>query len=348
MISVQVLRCIAAVIVVIFHVSEKTRLTTGTGFFQIGVVGVDIFFVISGFIMMFVSSKNTNAKVFFLKRIERVVPVYWFYTTVALCVFLLFPSLINSNKAGTAIWQSYLLIPEQNESFLLQVAWTLSYEMVFYILFSVGLYFKFNPTRFLFIIIPLFVGVGKLSENYYMRVLFSPIIFEFLYGVIAYHIYIRVSLIKDKYIRVALPVVFIIFSLLCFSYFNYCDSSTYNEMVKVRFLHLGLPSLLFVISCMLLEPYFKASMLMRKLSYVGDSSYSLYLSHLFTINFVFIVIKYFGGEIDSIYSILLSVSASIIAGVFAYEIIEQRSIYLCVNKLKNGFKNSFPLKKYLL
>ena len=109
--NVQALRAIAALGVVIFHLS----LIENKYFIQhivpinlgrLGTAGVDLFFVISGFVMVVVSmgqfGKNGAAVQFLLRRMLRIFPIYWFYTIIVLAVFLAMPQLVNASGGHKA------------------------------------------------------------------------------------------------------------------------------------------------------------------------------------------------------------------------------------------------------
>lgn len=91
-ISIQYLRGIAALFIVLSHIGYKDRqYSLGTFNFDIGIIGVDIFFVISGFIMYYVSLDKPNGLPsilsFFKHRIIRIIPLYWLLTSIALIIY---------------------------------------------------------------------------------------------------------------------------------------------------------------------------------------------------------------------------------------------------------------------
>lgn len=109
--------------------------------------GVDIFFVISGFIMVHASERLFGAeggsRAFLARRVARIVPLYWGATTLFLAVALLAPGLLN--REVTALWPvvaSYLFIPFERPDGLVQpvyaLGWTLNYEMFFYAVFALA------------------------------------------------------------------------------------------------------------------------------------------------------------------------------------------------------------------
>ncbi len=143
--NIQLLRALAALSVVITHTLHETgahEQTLNLGF------GVDVFFVISGFIMAQTSLREfgmAGAPLrFFLRRLARVAPIYWLLTTLMLAGSLIAPSLLNVPTGGLGhIVASYLFIPDARGAGemrpVLALGWTLNYEMFFYALFSLAL-----------------------------------------------------------------------------------------------------------------------------------------------------------------------------------------------------------------
>jgi exopolysaccharide production protein ExoZ len=111
-----------------------------------GAFGVDLFFVISGFIMAIVAEDGVSWPSFLVGRARRILPPYWFYTTVVLVVSLAAPTIVNSSL-GTppSLWRSYLLIPDSGPP-LLAVRRTLVHEAYFYVAFA-GMLFLIRSYR---------------------------------------------------------------------------------------------------------------------------------------------------------------------------------------------------------
>ena len=156
--GVQALRFLAAMMVVfthsVFYASE--RLGAGKFSWGTGAQGVDIFFVISGFVMVISSRHLVNHidgwKIFFRKRLARIVPLYWTATTVKLVVLLLASGLVLHSKLDWwSIFKSYFFIPTHTSNgvrVLLGVGSTLVFEMFFYFVFATALYLKKNIYMF--------------------------------------------------------------------------------------------------------------------------------------------------------------------------------------------------------
>lgn len=129
--AVQMLRALAAFAVVMFHIPV----------FGNGAWGVELFFVISGFIVCYVTA--ASGKDFLKKRWVRVVPLYWVGTFAVFLVAWVAPSLLQSTSAdGVELLKSLFFIPfrkGENVQPILYLGWTLNYEMFFYLVFWVAM-----------------------------------------------------------------------------------------------------------------------------------------------------------------------------------------------------------------
>jgi len=123
----QVYRGIAAVLVVMFNLNDMSaqRLNQVTFFnlFQAGWSGVDYFFVLSGFIMVYVhrsaSGKKKQLKSFLVKRAVRIYPIYWIITLIVLCFFLVITGFANNKDLTLGkVIVSLLLIPQNDKPIL--------------------------------------------------------------------------------------------------------------------------------------------------------------------------------------------------------------------------------------
>lgn len=130
--NLQALRALAAIAVVVFHVATMP----GTAMpFSVGAAGVDIFFVLSGFIIAYSSSRDQRN--FLPRRLIRILPAYWIATFIA----VLF-TLENMALADALDWlvQSLFYLPDaRGRPVLIFVAWTLVYELAFYLLYWLAL-----------------------------------------------------------------------------------------------------------------------------------------------------------------------------------------------------------------
>ncbi len=199
--SIQALRAVAALLVVFAHAAHETEaigprvgLSAIDPSFMHGGIGVDIFFVISGFIMVHTSAELFGQpgawRVFLGRRIARIVPLYWLLTSVLLIGGLLAPKLLNVPLGDWQhILKSYLFIPSLRDGDeirpVMALGWTLNLEMFFYMLFAGAMLL---PLRRGMMALALAIGgfalAGILLQPTQVQFAFwtQQIILEFLFG----------------------------------------------------------------------------------------------------------------------------------------------------------------------
>ncbi|MDB5443952.1 MAG: acyltransferase [Phenylobacterium sp.] len=146
LLNVQALRGLAAFLVVFVHL-ERLAVLAGlpAGLTVFGNSGVDVFFVISGLIMVVTTSGRKQTPLGFLRnRATRIVPLYWAITFAVFAVALMAPSLLQSTSADPVhLLKSLAFFPYQRADGAMHpvvfVGWTLNYEMAFYLIFALGL-----------------------------------------------------------------------------------------------------------------------------------------------------------------------------------------------------------------
>jgi exopolysaccharide production protein ExoZ len=148
--NIQALRAVAAIAVVIHHIfwimGERLAPGAWPSDFRIGSTGVDIFFVISGFVMAFsVSASHPSAYDFIKNRIVRIVPLYWVATAIVAIVSVAGLKVIGCPEISLQkILSSLAFLPMADASGavsdpVLFVGWSLNYEMMFYLGFALSL-----------------------------------------------------------------------------------------------------------------------------------------------------------------------------------------------------------------
>lgn len=140
--NIQILRGVAAAMVVVYHISnelEDRGFPTTFPEAGLGSAGVDIFFVVSGFIILHSAGSAFGtpraSRVFLARRAARVVPLYWLVTTLAAVTWLA----SHGTVSGWALrWfgASYAFLfyprPDGGDFPLYAQGWTLNFEMLFY------------------------------------------------------------------------------------------------------------------------------------------------------------------------------------------------------------------------
>lgn len=260
--SIQMLRAVAAMLVVLFHLKLSGK----------GYTGVDLFFVISGFIMGTVGTSDRPAT-FLLKRVIRIVPLYWL-VTLAMCGLSLVPGLMRNFEFTLAdLLRSLLFVPYRSETGdiwpLVVPGWTLNFEMFFYALFALAL-ITTRPRLGTSVMIASLVLLGALirgSDAVYLTYT-SPLILEFAAGLAIASIRTRIPGWMAALMLVVGTLLFLMMLL---------SAQPISEGFERVFV-VGLPATLIVAGCVFAErsglwrPW-------RPVEYVGDISYSLYLTH---------------------------------------------------------------------
>lgn len=347
----QTLRAFAAVTVFVGHLFHEMTLISDYHLFRklsdlpTG-VGVDVFFLISGMIMLHTGQNSFGVKEapkeFMLKRLLRIVPNYWIFTSLIVAVSLILPATLDTAKFE--FWhalQSYLFIPHFDPnrpasiSPILSLGWTLNYEMFFYFIFAISLYF---PKR-----VGVLVVFSSISTLCLMSNLFSnqsafglffanTVILEFLAGMAVYHI-LHHGNVKRLHLNV---IALIVISVWVASYFI--------GLWEYRFISYGLPAILILTVVFRIYPEESGSLaLVEK---IGDASYALYLAHPFIITALKIAVFKFMAPVGfSIFLYFVStVFITITFSVVYYEYVE-RSISSALQKFVSENKSGRSPRK---
>ncbi len=284
--SIQVVRALAAVLVVISHLTRLLQVRVGTELAPltfIGASGVDLFFIVSGFVMVYVTPQRPGAREFLLRRVIRVAPLYWLMTLFYGCIFLVVPGMFQSYRFRLDNFiLALLFLPSHNSQGdilpPLEQGWTLVYEMFFYAAFAAASAFIFNRRiRALAVVFSLMALIGILvphSQNALVVTYSNPILFEFLAGCALGSLYSRGKLGFSK--RTAMLLIGAAVACLALS-------PALTAIRCPRLVYWGVPAFLLVLACVRLER-FVAFDRMRWTLAIGDASYSLYLSHLIVLS----------------------------------------------------------------
>lgn len=211
LLAVQELRAFAALLVVVHHAfSTIHQYDLGTsalaefGQFRLfGNAGVDIFFVISGFnhdVQAVATTGPMTWHGFLIKRIKRIVPLYWLLTTVLIGLMLLLPGLFSGSHLDPVhAMASYLLIPYSDSQDiirpLLVPGWTLTFEMLFYAIFAALLSLRVERiVPALALVFACYIAAVEwlVPENRVLTWLANPVVFEFVFGCFVARLYLQV------------------------------------------------------------------------------------------------------------------------------------------------------------
>lgn len=294
--SIQALRAFAVCLVIYAHSIDSSFINYGNSiqasFLYLenwGAIGLDLFFVISGFIMTRIihSYESPNGwKRFAWKRIIRIVPTYWIISLVAALLILR-----KSSIAAEVFLKTFLFFPIFETKFVfpvLDVGWSLSYEFYFYLLITLILVLGFKKPELiicLLLILLSTIGVFITTTSLLLRFLSSPILLEFAFGVACGMIldHFRANVYWQRvgmFMAFALGISMMIGSV--FWGFGILSEAVVvvndNYAAFLRSLVWGLPCALFLLGCVLLERFYSLT-IPAVLVRIGDASYSNYLLH---------------------------------------------------------------------
>lgn len=280
--NIQVLRAFAATAVVVFHTGFAFPFMRPFGSF-----GVDVFFVISGYIMARIldPESDSSSDFFFRRRILRIVPPYWFFTILLYLVALRVPQLMGSTRAsGIDLLKSLFFIPFTKGSGLIQpllfIGWSLNYEMFFYLALAIGLLLHKRHAAWIgaAIVLATMLVCTPLAGSSVLAEFYSRIIsVEFLLGILSYYFCRSISDARARSLRVPALAVCILSALLLIVVQGIVPKEALL-FSSARLLTLGALSFLLVSSASLLsQGGWDTNIALLVL--IGDASYILYLIH---------------------------------------------------------------------
>jgi exopolysaccharide production protein ExoZ len=277
--GIEAARGIAAIMVVFYHAARHLKSDYGFmpwyGVSQFGHAGVDFFFVLSGFIIFFVHSRDLGCPsrifIYFERRYIRIYPLFWFSLIVGLALVAL--SSKKNFPSFKVILEHATLLPFGGE---VGVAWTLQHEIVFYLIFATAIINrKLGVLTFVswfsFIFISWSMGYGPLDLPL-LSTLASMFNLEFFFGMLSAYL---ISVEKIK--RVLL--IFIV-GVITFCSFALAENlNVFNGYAASAQIAYGLSSMLIVIGLAgtNLKGYLNSPTVLKK---IGKASYSIYLLHL--------------------------------------------------------------------
>jgi len=311
--NLQALRAFAALNVALFHTLVTStaygyKLSLFSPLLGWGGNGVDIFFVLSGFIMVYIlEGKKVSTKDFFIERLLRVAPLYWVLTGTFLLLVLAVPSAFRSESVSIIphALASIFFISQawQDQLPLLFDGWSLEYEMLFYALLTIGLFF---PKRYQTYI---FTGAGIICTALLFEI--DSIVYEFILGMVVGYLFCR---LKHR-----LPFAGPFFILGTVLFFSTLGQNPMLDWTENRVIRAGIPSFFIVYGLIGVRQIHSGL-----LTLLGDASYSIYLIQVFTIPAFYKLAAFLrlpSSQADLLALICLGLTAS--AGLVSYWVLER-------------------------
>ncbi len=326
----QAYRGIAALLVVLFHAKMTVEEYFGGHdllyMFNIGEAGVQFFFVLSGFIIFYIHKKDLgiteNVYCYLSKRMLRIYPVYILITFIFVPFWLLMPDFGNAyHKEVIPLIKSLLLIP-QNNSPHLGVAWTLTHEILFYLLFAIAI---INKTLGKWVLTSWFCLV--LVFNFSNITLVFP--FNFLLsvnnllfgmGIVTAMLLVRYQQIpSNKAIFILSNIIFFIAALGATTFQGQGEHTT--DILFTILIGIAASVIILQAKDVYLETFFGKR---TGLLLLGEASYSIYLIHFPVLSAVSKLLQSLAGNIlHPLIAFMVMVMVAITCGVLFYLLVER-------------------------
>ena len=333
--SLQGLRGVAVVGVVLFHMmSVEAKYSGGDillpsflDFFQLG---VDLFFIISGFVMVIVSrgrfQNAVQSQRFLFNRLSRIYPTYWLYFFLTLAVYLVQPGMVNSTHGSSNLLLSFLLLPN-DKVLLVMVAWSLVFELWFYLVFTFLMMLRERWLPLLlaaWALILLVFNAGWDWRDYSsaLKIMLHPYALEFIIGAaLALLFYSRHSARIPTKLVLGILALIVLPGIALIGWQRLYESEGVLRMLALGVVFGGL-----VFGLALLE----RRGLIRMPTFwvaVGDMSYTLYLSHLLVLGVIGRLWQWLGAWpeslLDNLGFVILMLSAVLCYGWVGYRCFEK-------------------------
>lgn len=327
--NLQLMRAIAAVLVVWAHAIDVVGKRHQDAF-QIawgalenfGAVGVDVFFVISGFIVSLTAGRSRSVMQFLVARLVRIWPLYLIAMVV---VFAVDPA---ARSLATLAWSAVFLqtpgLPAGMPTHPL--GWSLMFEVAFYLMLAGAMCWRTRrpmPERVLIIGSAAILVAGVCGFHQPMNIIGNPIIIEFLLGVVIGWVYRRRPELPTwgtSALFVAGTVLLLSTAMYGFGSISEAPQTLDASLSWDRVRMWGIPSALLIASAVFRSN--ATSAMARPLVFLGDSSYSIYL-----FSFVALLLLDQGWEVWAPASpdvaIVLATSVAVVFGVICYVVLER-------------------------
>ncbi|MEZ5659014.1 MAG: acyltransferase [Burkholderiaceae bacterium] len=326
--GVQFLRFIAAMMVLI---AQATLMVgdqlahSGGGHWGMGRAGVDIFFVISGFVMAVSSEKLVDRSggwcIFAVRRLIRLVPMYWLATLAMLLVSIALPSAGSHALPDFGyVAASLLFLPGHDADGQLQpllaAGWTLNLQMFFYGTFALSLLLRQPALRFCGLAFAALAALSLVRVPNGSALLFyqDPLLIEFAFGMLVARVWRSGLGVRPWLAATLVTTGFLLLQQL--------EPIAFSQAYALspRFLAWGLPAMMIVLGTVFLEPalspHLKATA--RRL---GDASYAIYLLHGLLISLIVASMARL-GLIWPTTAVAVSMAAAMIAASYIFRRIE--------------------------
>ena len=313
LLNLQILRAFAALNVVLYHTIgtaasygyETNLISSLEGW---GANGVDIFFVISGFVMLYTQLDNKRTvKDFLILRAIRIIPIYWLLTLVVIAIYIIAPFMFREMLISTK-WAlaslGFMSSAIVGNFPIVYVGWTLEWEMLFYLVFGLSLWFR-SWMATLSVTAIILTAVSFSVSNF--------ILLEFLAGLLIALLFKRFGFKDFGKLSFIFGSLLLSLSLL----------GEVRALIESRVVLWGLPSVLIVYGVV------AAPQINSKLGkLLGDASYSIYLIQMLSIPVFYKLLTVLGIQLSNDFLAIACLLATAIGGTVMYLFIEKPMTHL--------------------
>jgi peptidoglycan/LPS O-acetylase OafA/YrhL len=336
-VSVQILRALAALVVVAVHIPTEVQYGMGWGealpLLLNGGAAADLFFVISGFVIVHSSEamfgRADAPRVFFLRRLARIVPLYWLTSALILAMILLFYKDLSAavHSVGSVV-ASFALVPYPRPNGVIfplnPPGWTMPYEMFFYAVFAVAL--LLSRARAVLAVTLFFAALAVIGLIVPLPYPFAgwcdPLMLDFCFGMgiaLAYRAGWRMPFWLSCLCVIAALAAYV------------ASGFGGGPHVAWRVVEWGVPSAILLAGIVLSRAQPAPGRLARAVAFLGAASYSLYLVHPLVLPIPRRILRHFVDIPQSpwIFAAVLLVAA-VVAAILCYLLFERpltRALY---------------------
>lgn len=324
--GINAARAISCLLIVFYHITQYLEANGLPIWYPLKTPGLHLFIVISGFMLVYTTRENDTGGRFLLKRLARIVPLYW---TLTLCVILmaswrgwLFP---GTDLSLHGIASSLFFVPSENFVGhihpILFTGWTLNYIVLSYALFAVAMFapFKYRPYVAVALLVAFMMMASQTPDPVMRRFWTDPFLLELIAGMAAAMLIKKASVLQwaSRYSMWPLIIISGIVLLV---------ASAWPMTEVERALSCGLSAGVFVFALALRDVQRHAAK-EGPLQPVARLSYSIYLVHPLVIPLVGLVIAGRLGwpELEIFAIVVASFAITIVVSSFTYSVIEERA-----------------------
>ena len=308
LLNLQLLRAFAALNVVLFHtIGTAVSYDYETNFISYlegwGANGVDIFFVISGFVMLYTQLDNKRTvKDFLILRAIRIIPIYWLLTLTVIAIYIAAPFLFRELIISTEYALSslgFMSTAVMGKHPIVYVGWTLEWEMLFYLVFGLSLWFRSWAVT---------LSVTSLALICVALAVSDLILLEFLAGLMVSLLFKHYNF--NRFGKISLILGGFLLSLSI--------SEDVRQLIESRVILWGIPSILIVYGAVTTP---QVSSKLGKL--LGDASYSIYLIQMLSIPVFYKLLSFLNVQLSNDLLAITCVIGTAIGGTVTYLLIER-------------------------